>query len=482
MRCSAARKLIYSHVDGALKPELQTLFDKHVEQCPDCARELRQAHADHVALTGQVTREPAQPEFVAGVMARVRAAEAWKTPDYYRVVLSRRTAHFAAIGVAAVAALFLVARALQRRSPESAVRTAERSPAAPGPVSVVVPQPFASKRKPEPPLAEHPGGPKKSSVRPVIRAPKPFPRTRREAGRQRRLPVIAWVLSQSRGLSVRAGSPGAPWIALSRRRPIRLGELLRTGNVLAKVATTQGHHFWLNRATVVQFRGRVVALFCGEVFVIAKHSSHGLIIRTPGTATTVHGTRFNVELLRAAVRVTVVEGKVEVGTSGGACLLRACQQATASPGTAPSQPQVVDVQSVIAWTGMRIQASKPGRPEVIQAKPSQPAPPPELAGVTFTAKPEPEAGVFAGVDALLTFVVTVDYAEAAPRNLKLIVTVKDGDGKVAVEREETIADEQHRYRVKKVLLDRLPPGDYVGRFTLMATGKEAVREVKFVVR
>jgi hypothetical protein len=105
----------------------------------------------------------------------------------------------------------------------------------------------------------------------------------------------------------------------------------------------------------------------------------------------------------------------------------------------------------------------------------------ELTGVTFTVKPETEAGDFAEAEAL-TFVLTVDYAEAAPRLLKLTATVTDAKGKVVLEREETIADEQYRYRIKKILLDPLSPGDYVGRFKLSAEAGELTQEVQFSVR
>ena len=111
-----------------------------------------------------------------------------------------------------------------------------------------------------------------------------------------------------------------------------------------------------------------------------------------------------------------------------------------------------------------------------------PRAPYELPGVALTARADTEAGWFSETDATPTFVAAIEYAANAPRDLKLITTVMDADDKVVARREETVADDEHRYRVKKATLDRLPAGEYTAQFRLSDGGREVTRNVRFSVR
>jgi len=304
---------------------------------------------------------------------------------------------------------------------------------------------------------------------------KPRPKPRPPVRLPQPLPVVAHLVSTPKAIQVRDAS-GRQWQPYQRGRPIRRGELLRPSTATARIRTVQGDDILLNQGTVAQFRGDSIALFRGEVFVTAQHSSRGFVVRTPGTTTTVHGTQFNVKLAGQAAQVTVVEGTVQVGTSAGTCRLTGSQQTTADPGRRPSAPAVVDVNLVIAWTGQS------AAPLVAAAPLPPPTEPQQLPGVTFAVKASTDTGWFAENETTVTFVATLQYAPTAPRGLKLATTVSNAAGKTVTQREETLADDEHRYRVKKVVLDRLPVGEYVAQFTLAAGTQQSTREVRFSVR
>lgn len=456
MKCREARKLVYKDIDGELDSRLEDQFRQHLQVCGSCGREYQEVSDDHRLLSGSVAALPVSPDFVPGVMARIRAVETWKSGDSYHLVLSRRAVRWAVVG-ALIVLMGVIAslRSLKFREPV-------RQVAAPQAPSVLPPVPVA-------PAKEYAAVPSPPPVEPVKQVA-PLPSVPRQPTVPSRppAPLAAKIVSSAQALMVRAEVPSA-WKPMRSNRSVHLGEIVRTSGSLAKVTTLRGDRLWLNRSTVVQFRGREVALFRGEVFVVAKHSAHGLIVRTPGTTTTVHGTRFNVRLLGDAVQVTVVEGKVAVGTSAGATFLRASQQVTASPGAPPSEPQIVDVRPVVAWTGLPDMKQPTASPEPLD----------DLTGVTFAVSPE--AATFAGADNLPTFELTMDYATIAPSTLRLRLKITGANGKVVLEREESLADEQSRYRVKKVVLDKLPLGEYDAEFKLVAGKAEISRKVRFWV-
>jgi hypothetical protein len=183
-----------------------------------------------------------------------------------------------------------------------------------------------------------------------------------------------------------------------------------------------------------------------------------------------------VKLVGGAAEVTVVEGTVRVGTSAGTCRLTRSQQTTARPSHPPSAPAVVDVDPVIAWTGHKT------APLVTAVTRPTPPAPQELPGVTFAVEADTDTGWFAETETTLTFVATLEYAENAARGLKLTTTVSNAAGKTVAQRNETLADEEHRYRVKKVVLNRLPAGEYVATFGLAADAQSITRTVRFSVR
>jgi hypothetical protein len=137
MKCSTARKLVYQVLDGDLPEELQQAFEGHLERCPACAQDWEQVRADEVAFAGKVVLAPAPPDFVARVMARVRAAEVWEGADRIRVGSGRRAVplRYALIGAASVAVLFLVLLHWPHTSPPPKIRTAEQPLVSPSPIT-----------------------------------------------------------------------------------------------------------------------------------------------------------------------------------------------------------------------------------------------------------------------------------------------------------------------------------------------------------
>ncbi len=132
------------------------------------------------------------------------------------------------------------------------------------------------------------------------------------------------------------------------------------------VALEDGSVIHLNTQSSVQVSlddvRRYVVLLEGEAFFdIAKDPERPFIVDVGDTVIRVVGTRFNVRRLDHAATVTVVEGEVSVVQSGATAppadvqlTLIPGQQATVGKAVERSEPVVVKVEKVVAWTERRL--------------------------------------------------------------------------------------------------------------------------------
>lgn len=89
----------------------------------------------------------------------------------------------------------------------------------------------------------------------------------------------------------------------------------------------------------------------GEAYFKVKKDSRPFIISTSNSKTTVLGTTFNVWARNNKTRVTVIEGKVNVGQalSNESVILTQNQQTIIEKYSPPSIPQKVDAQNLSSW-------------------------------------------------------------------------------------------------------------------------------------
>lgn len=100
---------------------------------------------------------------------------------------------------------------------------------------------------------------------------------------------------------------------------------------------------------------RDVELLRGRAFFdVAHDTSRPFIVHADGTAVRALGTRFDVRLTGNAVKVTLVEGSVEVTQADRPKAWRLAPGETLSPGETAAQPKRVDVAATTSWTSGRL--------------------------------------------------------------------------------------------------------------------------------
>jgi transmembrane sensor len=100
---------------------------------------------------------------------------------------------------------------------------------------------------------------------------------------------------------------------------------------------------------------RDVELLRGRAFFdVAHDTSRPFIVHADGTAVRALGTRFDVRLTGNAVKVTLVEGSVEVTQADRPKAWRLAPGETLSPRETAAQPKRVDVAATTSWTSGRL--------------------------------------------------------------------------------------------------------------------------------
>jgi ferric-dicitrate binding protein FerR (iron transport regulator) len=261
--CDQARLLAL--VDGGLPAAARDELEQHLVQCEGCFQALHRVRAARTALA--TVRETAPDELgvdFGRVQARIRAELDEPMRPAFRWF--RRPLVLAAVGAAAVAAVVVGLRYGRTPAPGAAVV-----------------------------LASGPSGPEAAATR--LRA----------------LPILV----QGEVKQVPSGE------AVTPAQPLDQGDGARVGSGRLILQLEDG------TAVVVAPKSEValqqldsqridVRLGSGRVYaqVAKRRAGQRFAIQTAGHMVTVRGTRYAVERLRAATRVEVLEGEVEVHTVG----------------------------------------------------------------------------------------------------------------------------------------------------------------------
>ncbi|WP_316799783.1 FecR domain-containing protein [Pedobacter frigidisoli] len=126
-----------------------------------------------------------------------------------------------------------------------------------------------------------------------------------------------------------------------------------------QVLLPDGSQVWLNASSYIRFpvsfaqaKERVIE-FAGEgYFEIAKDKSHPFIVKFAGKSLKVLGTHFNINDYpnESLSKTTLLEGSIELQTSGQRRLLKPGQQAIIQKSTNNLAVQNIETETAIAWT------------------------------------------------------------------------------------------------------------------------------------
>lgn len=75
MRCRRAERELAAAVDGELMPRRRRTLDRHLEECADCRRELKQSEAVLQAVAALPAEAPVSLALEHGTLRRIRALE-----------------------------------------------------------------------------------------------------------------------------------------------------------------------------------------------------------------------------------------------------------------------------------------------------------------------------------------------------------------------------------------------------------------------
>jgi superkiller protein 3 len=138
--------------------------------------------------------------------------------------------------------------------------------------------------------------------------------------------------------------------------PLFGGDDLRTARgQQAAIVLRDGSRVRLNENTDLQIGFPVLYLHRGEIDCTIVHSAQRrVVVRTNAAVAAVLGTQFDVVAGPPGSKVqtvlTVVQGTVQLSNSLGSVLVRAGEQATANPDSAPTQPVETDARRAAIWT------------------------------------------------------------------------------------------------------------------------------------
>jgi len=105
-----------------------------------------------------------------------------------------------------------------------------------------------------------------------------------------------------------------------------------------------------SRLEQAQTNVREVRLEGRAFFAVAHDRERPFVVHAPGGRVRVLGTRFEVEARDSVVRVVVVDGRVEVGGSGGSVQIGEGERTDVERDGVPSRPRRVDnVYALIGW-------------------------------------------------------------------------------------------------------------------------------------
>lgn len=148
-----------------------------------------------------------------------------------------------------------------------------------------------------------------------------------------------------------------PWLLANEKTSLRYGQWIRCRNGgKADLLFNNGTELVLHNASVQLVRPantedpmviRLVGAL-SEIFIKARKKT---VVRTAGGVAGSHGTDYSVFLpTDDSVRVTVMEGLVDLSNPLGSVTIAANQQSQASTTQAPSPPVAVDASGLIGWT------------------------------------------------------------------------------------------------------------------------------------
>jgi hypothetical protein len=198
------------------------------------------------------------------------------------------------------------------------------------------------------------------------------------------------------------------------------------------VYLADGGRLVLNHETRLHVYAEGLRLFRGELYADVRKQDQLLVIATRTARVTVLGTKFNLRVVatKAGERVTltVTEGLVELRNAQGAVRVPAGTQSVVAVQAPPTDPEAVDVASLIAW------ATEPG---------SFPSP---ESSLQLRVRPAVEGGVFPFDGAPLTFLVEADYGNTPYQPLTLTGTIRNKAGEEMATVEKEMGTERLRYR------------------------------------